>query len=66
MNSAKLKSAATLEHYEEARWLRLTVQLGAWDQQFLTELAAAEGKKTPAYVGDLIRARLQEARDAAK
>lgn len=66
MNGAKVKSTGTIEHFENANWLRLTLQLGSWDQQYLSELAAAEGKKTPAFVGDLIRAKLQQAREAAR
>lgn len=65
MNGAKTKAFGTCEAYEDANWLRLTIQLNAWDQRYLSEMAAAEGKKTPAFIGDLIREKLKEAREAA-
>jgi hypothetical protein len=65
MNSAK-RDYPKEDRSEDAHWLRLTIQLGAWDQRFLSELAKAEGIPTPAFVGNLIREKLKQAREAAR
>jgi hypothetical protein len=67
MNSGKRAVLGSSDRVEDAHnFLRLTLQVNHWDQRFLSELAKGEGKSVPAFIGDLVRKRLEEVRTAAK
>jgi hypothetical protein len=54
------------ERSADPNFMRVTLALNAWDQKFVAELAAGEGKSVPAFIGTLVRKRLEEVRTAAK
>jgi hypothetical protein len=67
MNSGKRAVLGSSDRVDDAHnFLRLTLQINHWDQKFLGELATGEGKSVPGFVGDLVRKRLHEVREAAK